>query len=153
MIRHPKKRGEWVELQFMARAAANGLSVAKPWGDSEHYDFIVEANGVFHRVQVKSSMAMIGNQYVASCHPPTRPKQGYTEAEIDFLAVFIIPINMWYVIPASALRGRKFGIALNPWRPRSKYARYLEAWHLLSGGGGARRLSKAVAFAPLNPRA
>jgi hypothetical protein len=29
MIRHPKRRGEWVELQFMARAAAHGLIVPR----------------------------------------------------------------------------------------------------------------------------
>ena len=29
-----KKRGEWVEMQFMARAAQHGLTVSRPWGDS-----------------------------------------------------------------------------------------------------------------------
>src|SRR6266545_6704869 len=55
LIRHPKKRGEWVEMQFMARAAAHGFTVSKPWGDSARYDFAIEHNGVFHRVQVKST--------------------------------------------------------------------------------------------------
>src|SRR5438552_12970322 len=54
--RHPKRRGEWVELQFMARAAAHGLTVSKPWGDSARYDFIVEQRGRFRRVQVKSTL-------------------------------------------------------------------------------------------------
>jgi len=33
-IKQPKRRGEWVELRFMAAAAENGLHVTKPWGDS-----------------------------------------------------------------------------------------------------------------------
>ena len=54
-IVHPKKRGEWVELQFVARAAHHGLTVSKPWGDTARYDFIVEHGGRFQRVQVKST--------------------------------------------------------------------------------------------------
>jgi hypothetical protein len=133
MISHPKKRGEWVELQFMARATAHGLTVSKPWGDTVMYDYVVESNGTFRRVQVKSSMALIRHDYVCSCHPPTRPKQAYTEDEIDFIAIFIIPMDIWYIIPVSAVQMRKWGIAINPMRKRSKYFRYLEAWHLLTG--------------------
>ncbi|MFZ0292787.1 MAG: hypothetical protein WAL52_04235 [Candidatus Sulfotelmatobacter sp.] len=33
-----KERGEWVELQFMARAVGGGFKVSKPWGDSSAYD-------------------------------------------------------------------------------------------------------------------
>lgn len=137
MIEHPKKRGEWVELQFLARATAHGLTVSKPWGDSTMYDYVVESGGVFRRVQVKSSMAMIGKDYICSCHPPTRPTQAYTEDEIDFVAIFIIPLEVWYVIPVSVVQKRKWGIAINPRRKRSKYFPYLEAWHLLSGAAAA----------------
>jgi hypothetical protein len=38
----------------MAAAAEHGLSVSKPWGDSERYDVGVESNGRYRRVQVKS---------------------------------------------------------------------------------------------------
>jgi hypothetical protein len=44
-IQHPKLRGEWAELRFMARAAEHGLCIAKPWGDMARYDFAVEHNG------------------------------------------------------------------------------------------------------------
>jgi hypothetical protein len=33
-IKQPKRRGEWVELRFMAAAAENDLNVTRPWGDS-----------------------------------------------------------------------------------------------------------------------
>ena len=38
-----KERGEWVELQFMARAVRNGFKVSKPWGDSSAYDVGIES--------------------------------------------------------------------------------------------------------------
>jgi len=131
MIQHPKKRGEWVELQFLARATAHELTVSKPWGDTTPYDYIVEHKGTFHRVQVKSSMALIRNDYACSCHPPTRPTQAYTGDEIDFIAIFIIPMDVWYIIPVNVIERRKWGIAINPQRKRSKYFRYMEAWPLL----------------------
>ena len=39
----------------MARAAKEGLRMAKPWGDSSRYDVVVETGGRFLRVQVKST--------------------------------------------------------------------------------------------------
>jgi len=51
-IKQPKRRGEWVELRFMAAAAENDLHVTRPWGDSAQYDFVVETNSRFMRIQV-----------------------------------------------------------------------------------------------------
>ena len=39
----PKRRGEIAELAFMQKAVSLGFGVAKPWGDSERYDFILDA--------------------------------------------------------------------------------------------------------------
>ena len=41
-IKHPKVRGEWVELKFMMRAIELGLHLNKPWGEVMPYDFAVE---------------------------------------------------------------------------------------------------------------
>src|SRR2546423_10400572 len=93
-IVHPKKRGEWVELQFMARAAHHGLTVSKPWGDTARYDFIVEHRGRFQRVQVKSTTSCppvrkgrIPGAYMCNTisRGPTvkTPGRSYLAAEID----------------------------------------------------------------------
>jgi hypothetical protein len=55
-IKHPKLRGEWAELRFMTREAEHGLCVTKPWGETARYDFAVEHEAHFVRVQVKSTM-------------------------------------------------------------------------------------------------
>ena len=129
MIKHPKRRGEWVELQFMARAAAHGLTVCKPWGECTRYDFAVEHQGRFTRVQVKSTSNYFQNQYQCRCTPPTRPR-GYRCYEIDFLAAYIVPEEVWYIIPVSVVSKLRRSISLAPHRVH-KYNRYLEAWHLL----------------------
>lgn len=48
-------RGEWTEARFMIRACEHGFNVSRPWGGSSRYDFVVELNGQFLRVQVKST--------------------------------------------------------------------------------------------------
>src|SRR5579864_1184755 len=95
-IHAPKRRGEWVELQFMARATGKGFTVSKPWGDSARYDFAVEYRGRFHRVQVKSTSRCRRddpNAYMCSVVRRYADGKGkpYSKNEIDFFALFIIP--------------------------------------------------------------
>src|SRR5438132_5802100 len=147
-LRHPKRRGEWVELQFMARAAAHGLTVSKPWGDSARYDFIVEQRAVFRRVQVKSTLQTAkhknGPRGAYLCNTISRGPGGkvrtYSPADVDFFALFAIPLDLWYIVPVSALRlpGRgacrersRTALLLDTTRPGNRYFKYLEAWHLL----------------------
>ena len=132
MIEHAKRRGEWVELQFMARAAGHGLTVSKPWGDSARYDFAVEHHGRFSRVQVKSTLHYIRNHYMCHCAPPNR-YGGYSRDEIDFVAAFIIPEDVWYILPVEVVSRLKLAISLAPHRKDHKYTKYIEAWHLLRG--------------------
>jgi hypothetical protein len=85
-----KQRGEWVELQFMARAAKEGFRVSKPWGDSSAYDVGVEAGERYLRVQVKSTDCR--TQYGYLCQfKPCAGSRPYTLKQIDFFAAYVIP--------------------------------------------------------------
>jgi PD-(D/E)XK endonuclease len=126
-IRHAKQRGEWAELLFMARASEQGLCVTRPWGDSAAYDFAVEHKGRFLRIQVKSTKYKRGNSY--KCHVSANGVP-YRRNQLDFIAAYVIALNVWYIIPAHATH-RQPHVLLSPHRPTSKYARYQEAWHLL----------------------
>ena len=126
-IKNRKKRGEWAEMCFMARAAAHGLCVAKPYGDSTRYDFAIEHQGHFLRVQVKSTKYMRFGSYICRVHTTSRP---YRADQIDFVAAYVIPADAWYILPAGAFQ-KKTQVCLSPHRKTSKYGRYREAWHLL----------------------
>ena len=67
--------------------------------------------------------------------PPQRKHNGrsYTPDEIDFFAFYVIPEDLWYIVPLAALRRARYAVSLNPHRSDNKYFRYLEAWHLLKG--------------------
>lgn len=130
MISNCKQRGEWAELRFMARASENGLTVAKPWGESARYDVAVEHDGVFVRVQVKSTVYRVGNSYICNVRPDSH-EHPYTERQIDFLAAYVIPEDVWYILPARVAVALKGNIWLSPLKPGHKYERYKEAWGLL----------------------
>jgi len=129
-FRNAKERGEWAEVRFLSRAMEQRFRVAKLWGESAPYDLLVEQQGVAHRVQVKSTMRQPkGGAY--PCHVPAGKRRVHMLEEIDFVAAYIIPLDLWYIIPAGVVAKRKGSIWLAPWRRSSKYERYLEAWHLL----------------------
>ncbi len=128
-IKHPKLRGEWAELCFMVRAAEEGLLICRPWGECAHYDFVVEAAGRLLRVQVKSTMFVDRGGYSCSVRGASGP---YVGDAFDFLAVYLIPEDLWYIVPAELVRGQG-SIALYPRLKTSKYGRYREAWDLLRG--------------------
>ena len=135
-IKHPKLRGEWAELRFMARAAEHGLQVTKPWGETARYDFAVEHEARFVRVQVKSTMFMDRGGYsctVRGCRGP------YEGDPFDFVAAYLIPLDLWYIIPAAKCQGQG-SIALYPRLKKSKYGMYKGAWYLLRGSTGFRGL-------------
>ena len=94
-IPHPKARGEWAELRFMARAAEHRLCVAKPWGDMAPYDFAVEHNGRFLRVQVKCTRYQRGHSYKCNITSNGTP---YARTRLDFIAAYVIPADTWYII-------------------------------------------------------
>jgi len=130
-IKDHKQRGEWAELSFMARAAERGLRVSKPWGDSARYDFAVEHQGKFLRVQVKSTIAEFCDGYV--CSIKSSRGQHYTCDQVDFFAIVVIPEDAWYIFPAEVITKLKGHFMLNPRRKGQKYEPYLEAWNLLCG--------------------
>jgi hypothetical protein len=47
MMSHAKRRGEWAELQFMAKAAKLGLEVSAPWSELTRYDLVIGTAGHF----------------------------------------------------------------------------------------------------------
>ena len=133
LLQISKQRGEWAELQFMARASQHGLIVSKPWGDSARYDFIVDSRGLVRRVQVKSTYRRVNNSraYLCNIVCGLGRQRPYRIDEIDFFALLVIPEDVWYIVPIEDIRRARWAVFLNPADPRNLYAPYLEAWHLL----------------------
>jgi len=126
-----KRLGEAAEAAFLARATHLGFSVCVPWGDSNRYDSVVELHHGLLRVQVKSAALYAETRYRVK----TTGASGkvYTSKEIDFFVGYVVPENIWYIIPIQAI-GRRKGVRFYPHtrrQSRAMFEKYREAWCLL----------------------
>jgi hypothetical protein len=132
------QRSTWVELEFMTQAAKRRFAVSQPRGVLAH-DVGIEYRQNFLRVQVKSTTRRLGAGYQCQFKPNYRKKQDYSLDQIDLFAAYVIPEDVWYLIPAGLLLGkrRKTMAMLCPVTPPAKkasyrYECYRESWHLLT---------------------
>src|ERR1700674_2915337 len=105
--RNNNARGNLAELAFLHKAASLGFGVAKPYGDKEPYDFILDSGERFWRVQVKSSSyAAPGRSgYAVNAWHVSKgcKSKAYEAEEIDFFVAYIVPVDAWYIVPVNQL--------------------------------------------------
>ena len=128
----PKRRGEVSELAFFYKAAGLGFGVAKPWGDSERYDFILDSGQRLWRVQVKSGCHHRKRCYDLHGKCGNHEKTQYTSEEIDMFVAYLVPIDVWYVIPVEKIK--KKSLLFYPYGGArcGHYEQYREAWSLMA---------------------
>ncbi len=128
-----KELGELAEAEFLRRALGMGMAIAKPWGESQAYDFIVDAQGKLSRVQVKAAFR-VGPEGGYSLRAYRSSKKCYTEKEIDALAGYAAPENAWYFFPVRVIKKVK-SLKLFPGSKggRSKFEKWREAWGVVRG--------------------
>ena len=128
----PKQLVEIAEAELIAKAVGMGLVVAKPWGDSEPYDFIVNPKKSFYfwRVQVKSAHT-IGQDGWCSFRAHDHEQRSYTAENIDALVAYARPMNAWYVMPVRVVEELK-SLMLYPEskKLRSRFERWREGWEV-----------------------
>jgi hypothetical protein len=141
-----KRMGELAELAFMYRAASEGIGVARPYGDSHPYDFLIQHGRRLARVQVKSCFTKKRGYrrtqfQIHVVHALAKTKALYSQEDIDFIAAYIAPHQAWYVIPVEAL-GKSKTIYLYPGGKSTQigafFETYREAWQLLKEPENAR---------------
>jgi len=130
-----KRKGELAELVFVLKAASLGLGVCKPYGDSLAFDFVVTAGERLLRVQVKSAFTSHRRGYEINLAGGHRRSRLYTSQNIDFFAAYVVAHDAWYIVPVTAIAGRKM-LRLYPAgtaRPGGgEFENFREAWHLVT---------------------
>ena len=128
-----KQRGELAEMHFMLKAAGLGFGVAKPWGESERYDFVLDTGKKFWRVQVKSTYVARAPKYsVNVCRSIAgKKKMSYTAEEIDILVVLHSCRGCMVCAPRGGCRGSHPSVL----RPFGKQ----KGWRL-------RKISRSLGF-------
>ena len=105
-----KQQGDTAELKFMLLNHELGYTVSKPFGDNSKYDLIVQIGSELQRVQVKSTRRKDTSSrmdcYSCIVCSGSKNKQSYSEKDIDYIAIYVIPENAWYKIPIKKIRGK-----------------------------------------------
>jgi hypothetical protein len=137
-IRISKALGELAELAFTYKAASLGFGVARPLGDNEAFDVILNAGHRLWRVQVKSTyhLSKNGDYSFHALRAPVRGRRrNYTADSIDVLAAWVMPLDVWYIIPVQAFVPRG-SLRVYPHREvspaKAPFEAFREAWCLLA---------------------
>src|SRR5262249_9470768 len=103
---------------------------AKPWADSERYDFILRSGKLFWRVQVKSVRSKYPHRRHYRVAVAGSLKKPYSSEEIDFLVAYIFAEDSWYIFPVSLVENRT-AFCITPKSKHSPFEKYREAWKLM----------------------
>ncbi|MCU1268741.1 MAG: putative endonuclease [Acidobacteriaceae bacterium] len=144
-LKNTKRCGERSEAAFLHRASQLGFGVAKPWGDSERYDFILDNGRRLLRVQIKATDSLRAHAYeTRATYTVGKGRAVYGPKDIDFLVAHVIPLDLWYVLPVRACMPAPM-LRFYPHRKakQMRLEKYREAWHLmkpeLCGAGALAR--------------
>jgi hypothetical protein len=131
--KNTKRCGERSEAAFLHKASSLGFGVAKPWGDSERYDFILDNGRRLLRVQNKATDSIRAHAYeTRATYSVGKRRAVYSSCDIDFLVAYIIPLDLWYILPVRACAPSPM-LRFYPHRePKTmRLEKYREAWHLM----------------------
>jgi len=127
------RKGIIAELRFQQEAIARKLKTSVPTYAQERYDVIVDNGTSLFRIQIKSvtNHRMIGKakEFRVALTGGDKVTK-YKRNEVDFFAIHLNELDIWYVIPAIKVNGIKY-LTLYP-EGDSKYSLYEDAWGLLS---------------------
>lgn len=90
------RMGDVAEFLFDAGSVQRGYVVCRPIHAGTVYDRVVENNGRFYKVQIKSTQKQtkIGGYRINLLR---NNKKGYTKEMVDVFAVYINETNTWYL--------------------------------------------------------
>jgi len=137
-MKNTKRRGSQYEAAFVVQALKRGLDILEPVGDYMPYDLMVQnADGRIQRVQVKGTSSPIkgkpGYKIIAASGNAT--KLPLSPDDVDVLAAYVEPCDVWYLIPVRKLDGG-ISVYLNPaTKVNAKYEVWKEAWNVFQNGG------------------
>src|SRR5579859_5606141 len=132
--KNTKVTGERSEANFLYKAANRNFGIAKPWGDSRKYDFILDSGSLLNRMQIKCTECLRAGAYeTRATYTVGKGRAVYTKKDIDFIAAHIVPLDIWYIIPVEVCTPRPM-LRFYPHRKAKKMRleKYREAWHLLT---------------------
>ena len=125
-----KDLGNYAELRFILAAYEKGYSVLRPFSDSRPYDFVLEKQGRFARVQVKSCSAPLTEKgrFHVGIGKGKNSKVRYTDEHCDVIAIYLKSLDIFYLIPVQCISVVSLG--LYPLRSESRFIEFKNNWNI-----------------------
>src|SRR5579864_2483068 len=133
--KNTKVTGERSESDFQSAAIHRNFGIARPWGDSRRYDFILDNGSALFRVQVKCTECLRADAYeTRATYSEGKGRAVYTKKDIDFIAAHVVPLDIFYIIPVEICTTQPM-LRFYPHRTARvmRLEPYREAWDLLEG--------------------
>ena len=153
VVRTKKDKGYLAEMAFATKAMSLGFNVCKPMGETPGFDFVLEGGGLpgrrvpVYKVQVKSGWMEWHGGYPVKISLANRT---YRADDADFIVVYIVPEDAWYVMPvAAASHARMASFYPHVTNSRGRLEIYREAWHLLGRPSRASRKAQLSGNLPI----
>jgi hypothetical protein len=136
-----KLKGDIAEQAVVLQALKQGWGVLKPIGDRLPYDLVLDIDGKFYKIQVKSAWFDESSQNYVVDNRRTKTnrrvmlREKYSESDFDFAIIYLEDIHIFYIMPIEVFISYSGGISLVESEKRQrkpKSADYREAWYLMN---------------------
>ena len=106
-----KQIGNITEVSVMLEFLKLGYNILTPYGDCERYDFVVDINGKFYKIQVKTANEESYGSikcYCRSSHDHTTHKNyyGYKD-QVDYFVFYNMTYDKIALVPMSVIGDKK----------------------------------------------
>lgn len=116
--------GRIAQLEFEAEAIRRGWKVLLPSNDHKSFDLLLEKDGQFIKIQVKSTQKeKVDYRYKFSLNII------YDKSQVDYMALYLHDIKMFFIIPFFLISVQKY-ISIYPFNLKSKFNPYKDNWNL-----------------------
>lgn len=123
-MKDTKAKGDVSEACVVAALVKKGKVVLKPLGDRQRYDLVIDDNGRFIRVQVKTAKKY-GETLVFRNRSIVRVRGKYEQrfysGEVEFFGVYCPEVDACYLVPAEeCARGGGTCLRLGPTKNKQR---------------------------------
>jgi hypothetical protein len=112
------KIGDISEAKVLSRFLELGYTVLLPWSNGERYDLVIEREGKFARIQVKTGRLISNGAClefnVSSTNGSSRQRSSYDKNQIDYFAVYCANNNKVYLISINEVGINNAKLRLKP---------------------------------------
>lgn len=93
------------EMRFAAEFLRKGWQIFLPYGEDSPIDLLIEKEGIFKRIQIKSTSPIRGAIHCRIKSSNNWQVKRYTKKEIDFFGIYDYVHKRGYLIPIEDMEG------------------------------------------------